>query len=111
MQRARAQAVYQRLFFTSRGASARSIRKYVVSCDSVPALPDISFRIQKRDFVIKPKDYVLQLPQDNTTECLSGFQAMDLPEATEPMWILGDSFIRRYYTIFDRPGQRPCWFR
>jgi len=65
--------------------------RFFVQCDS--NLPDVTFNIGGTDFPLSPQDYIIQR-QENW--CILGFQSLKVP-----FWILGDVFMRRYYTQFD----------
>jgi phytepsin len=73
----------------------------VISCDSLSRMPNITFTIGDKPYVLTPEQYILRTGEGITEVCLSGFIALDVPPPAGPLWILGDVFMRVYHTVFD----------
>lgn len=82
------------------GASANMLGQYTIPCDRVEALPDLEFVIAGRTFAVTGRELVIEA----AGTCLFGMMGMDIPAG--PQWILGDVFMRQYYTIFDYGNKR-----
>ncbi|KAG9230309.1 putative vacuolar protease A [Amylocarpus encephaloides] len=71
--------------------------QYTVECDKRDSLPDMSFNLSGYNFTITPYDYILEVQGS----CISSFMGMDFPEPVGPLAILGDAFLRKWYSIYD----------
>ncbi|XP_036163157.1 napsin-A [Myotis myotis] len=76
--------------------------KYIIECSVIPALPPVSFGLAGVWFNLTSQDYVIQIARGGARVCLLGFQALDVPPPSGPLWILGDVFLRSYVAVFDR---------
>ncbi|XP_020038773.1 renin [Castor canadensis] len=95
-----------RLVMEALGAEEQSTDEYVVNCNKVPTLPDISFHLGGRAYILTSADYVLQDSFRNDDLCTLALHGLDIPPPTGPVWVLGASFIRKFYTEFDRHNNR-----
>ncbi|XP_064020084.1 pepsin A-like [Pogoniulus pusillus] len=68
-----------------------------VSCAVTPLMSDVVFHINGNAFHLSAKRYVIKVDGS----CILGFESMD-----SNFWILGDVFLREYYSIYDRQNDR-----
>ncbi|KFR09605.1 Renin, partial [Opisthocomus hoazin] len=88
------------------GAAEMAEGEYVVDCDRVPQLPNISFHLGGKVYGLSGSAYTLRQSQYGEDVCVVAFSGLDIPPPAGPLWILGASFIGHYYTKFDRRNNR-----
>jgi len=95
-------------------------------CMNIDKLPTLTLTVGGHSFELPPKAYVVrtQEPEVDTSVmgvakilafqpevrmkevCTHAFMAMDQQTQFGPMWILGDPWLRHYYTVFDRVNKK-----
>jgi len=70
-------------------------------CSKISTYPNIEFMFGSDTYVIEPKDYILEVTAGGESQCVLGIQGMELPDQLGKAFILGDTFIHKYYTHFD----------
>nr|AAA81531.1 pregnancy-associated glycoprotein [Sus scrofa]AXX82922.1 pregnancy-associated glycoprotein 2 [Sus scrofa] len=79
-------------------------KEYVVPCNARKALPDIVFTINNVDYPVPAQAYIRK--NANNNRCYSTFEdIMDTLNQRE-IWILGDVFLRLYFTVYDEGQNR-----
>ncbi|XP_028587865.2 pepsin B-like [Podarcis muralis] len=77
--------------------------EYVVNCNNVQNMPTITFVINGVQFPLPPSAYI----SESNGYCIAGIETTYLASSNgQPLWILGDVFLKEYYSVFDMANNR-----
>lgn len=79
--------------------------EYLINCDKIATAPDLDILLGGKTYTLTPADYIIN--EEGT--CLFGMVGIDIPAPAGPLWILGDPWLRKFYTVFDF-GQKRLGF-
>jgi len=71
-------------------------------CPDFSTLPDLTFQLAGHSYTLTPKQYIME----TGGTCMSCLMGMDIAEPVGPLWILGDKFMEKFYTVFDYENKR-----
>ncbi|GAB5355598.1 hypothetical protein AAMO2058_000219300 [Amorphochlora amoebiformis] len=109
------------LLYGPRPQMSRILPPMLPSCEQLSSLPIITFTLEgegnncgsnmKRsgcpggepvELTLNPTDYIVEFEANLEKQCVVGLA----PDDEENVWTLGQSFLRVYYTLFDRDKNR-----
>jgi len=71
-------------------------------CPDYSTLPNLEFKLNGVSYILTPQEYIME----TGGACISALMGMDIAEPVGPLWILGDKFMEKFYTVFDFENKR-----
>ncbi|KAI8384312.1 aspartic peptidase domain-containing protein [Radiomyces spectabilis] len=86
------------------GALSNGDGTWSVPCGDIKSLPELTLTINGVNLWLTPDKYIMHSDDMMRTMCLSGIAGQTI--GRRDTWILGDVFMKQYYTVFDLGNRR-----